>query len=128
MDFWSETNWFAVQTKPFRERLAAAGVGGLDVEVFLPEILQEQMVCGTWRVVTKPLFPNYFFARFSPAVSVDAIRYVRGVLRVLGTSKFPIPVNANVISEIHDRVHADGYIRLEVPRFKNGDRVSIEDG
>ena len=56
MDFLTETNWFAIQTKPHCERLAAAGVARLDLEVFLPRVNQEQIICGTRHRVVKPLF------------------------------------------------------------------------
>ena len=46
MDFGEETNWFAVQAKPFQEKLAAASVVKFDAEIFLPRIKQEQS-CGT---------------------------------------------------------------------------------
>src|SRR5215207_2976218 len=44
--FWTEANWFAVQAKPHRENLAAASISNLEIEVFLPRIKQEQLVCG----------------------------------------------------------------------------------
>ena len=78
MDFWRETYWFAVQTKPYRESLAAASVAKLDVEVCLPKIRQEQPVCGVPRFVSKALFTGYFFARFCPLLSLDAVRYASG--------------------------------------------------
>ena len=128
MDFWCETNWYAVQTKPHHEQLAAASVAKLDVEAFLPRIKQEQSVCGVPRLVTKSLFLGYFFARLCPLLSYDAVRYALGVLRVVGTSRFPIPVEEQIISSIKEHVHADGFIRLERKPFLAGDQVSIEQG
>jgi transcriptional antiterminator RfaH len=128
MDIWRETNWFAVQSKPRQENLAAAGVSECDVEVFLPKVRQEQMVCGIERLVIKPLFTGYFFARFSPVLILDTIRYIRGVLRVVGNAAFPIPLNEEIISAIRGRVESDGFIRLEETRFQPGDRVTIEQG
>jgi transcriptional antiterminator RfaH len=128
MDFGQETSWYAVQAKPYRESLAAASVAKLDAEVFLPRIKQEQMVCGVARVVTKPLFTGYFFARFCPLLLLDAVRHAHGALRVVGTSRFPIPLDAEVIFAIQDRVQADGFIKLEAKPFQPGDRVAIEQG
>jgi transcriptional antiterminator RfaH len=128
MDYWGETNWFAVQSKPRQENIAAARVARLDVEVFLPRIRQEQLVCGATRTVTKPLFAGYFFARFSPLLGFDAVRYAQGVLRVVGTQRFPIPLEGEVISAIRSRVQADGYIPLETEPFVPGDKVTIEQG
>ncbi|MEO8427757.1 MAG: transcription termination/antitermination NusG family protein [Verrucomicrobiota bacterium] len=128
MDFWQQTNWFAVQAKPFRENLASASVAKLDAEVFLPKVKQEQAVCGIQRSVTKPLFPGYFFARFSPILLQEAVRYARGVLRVVGTSRFPIPLDENIISAVRQRVEDDGFVRLTAPSFQPGDQVCIEEG
>src|SRR6185503_9815033 len=97
MDIWHETNWFAVQTKPSRENVAAGSLAQLDVEVFLPKVRQEQLVCGVARMVTKPLFCNYLFGRFCPVLLLDAVRYACGVLRVVSTSGLPLPLEAGII-------------------------------
>jgi len=128
MDFWNETNWFAIQAKPFRENLAAVGLAELDVEVFLPKIREEQSVCGVVRPVAKPLFAGYFFARFSPVTLLDTVRYAKGVLCVVGTRQFPVPIEAAVIQSIRDRVQDDGFVHLEHRPFRPGDKVSIEEG
>ena len=128
MNYWQETNWFAIQTKPHQETLAAAYVAKLDAEVFLPKVKQEQMICGFARMVTKPLFPGYFFARFCPTLSYEVVRYAYGVLRVVGTRHFPIPLDAEVISAIQNRVQSDGFIRLQRKRFLPGEKVTIEKG
>lgn len=128
MDFWSETNWFAVQSKPQRENLAAASLTELDLAVFLPRIRQEQLVCGYERMVTKPLFRGYLFARFSPILLLETIRHARGVLRVVGGAEQPVPVDEDIISAIRDRIEPDGFIRLERPAFHPGDRILIEQG
>jgi transcriptional antiterminator RfaH len=128
MDIWEQTNWYVVHAKAYRENLAAASVGALDVEVFLPRVKRDQMVGGIWRAVARPLFPGYFFARFCPNLLLDAIRRARGVLSVLGTSRVPVPLADEVICEIHNRTRPDGFIRLESRPFRPGDRVAIEQG
>ena len=128
MDFWAEMNWFAVQTKPFQEKLAAASVAKFDAEVFLPRIRQERLVCGITRLLTKPLFSGYFFAKFSPLLLCEAVRHARGVFRIVGANRFPIPLDEDVILAIRARVEGDGFVRLKSPSFKPGDPVSIEDG
>lgn len=128
MDFWQETNWFAVQTKPFQENLAAARLRQLDLEVFLPRLQREQWVCGVARRVIQPLFPAYLFARFCPSVSGEAIRYVPGVLRVLGNRQSPIPIEPEIISSIRERIQEDGFVRLQPRPFEPGDKVTIAQG
>src|SRR6266542_985904 len=124
----TEANWFAIQAKPHREDLAAASLDALDLEVFLPKVKPEQMVCGFARFVTKPLFPGYFFARFCPFLSYDVVRYAYGVLRVVGTRRFPIPLDAEVVLAIKARVQDDGFIHLQRKRFLPGEKVAVEKG
>ena len=128
MDFLRETNWFAVQTKAHSERIAASGVSRLDLEVFLPQVRQEQVVCGFRRMIVKPLFRGYFFARFCPAVSLDAVRAAYCVLRVVGSTYFPIPLASVVIDGLRASVKTDGFIQLQTRSFCPGDEVTIEHG
>ena len=128
MDFMIETRWFAVQTKPQRENLAAASISKLDLEVLLPKIRQQQLVCGVKRNLTKALFTGYLFAKFSPVLLLDSVRYARGVLRVLGTGSLPTPVDDEIILTIQERVQADGFIQLKPTHFQPGAQVTIEQG
>lgn len=128
MDFSEETNWFAIHTKPHQEQLAAARLRQLDLEVFLPRLRQDQFVCGVPRLVTKPLFPGYLFARYCPLVSGEAVRYVPGVLRVVGSSKSLIPLEPEIIASIRERIQSDGFVRLQPPKFRPGEKVRIEHG
>jgi transcriptional antiterminator RfaH len=128
IDFWQKTSWFAVQTKPYQENMAAARVAKLDLQVFLPRIREERSVCSVVRMVTKALFPGYFFTRLCPLVSIDAVRYTPGVLRVVSSGRFPIPVDDEVVCELQDRAKEDGLIKIRPQGLKPGDRVSILDG
>jgi transcriptional antiterminator RfaH len=127
MDLWRETNWYAVQSKPHQENVAAARVAKLDTEVFLPKVKQERLVCGVWRLVARPLFPGYFFSKFCPLLLLDPVRYAPGVLRVVGNGRFPLPVDDAIVSQILSRVQSDGLIRLE-QALRPGDKVLIEEG
>jgi len=128
MDIWSDTNWYAIQTKPSREKLAAASVGQLDLEVFFPRAKQEESICGAKRLSIKPLFTGYFFARFCPLLSFDAVRYAKGVLRVVGTSRSLLPVEQALIASIQERAQADGLVYLEAQPLIPGDKVLVEQG
>lgn len=128
MDWWRETNWYAVQSRPFGEHLAAAQVGRLDLELFLPRVQQERLICGVHRTLTKALFPGYFFARFCPGVSLGAVRSTPGVLRVVGTPRLPIPVAPEIVQALRERTGDDGFVRFEPKSFRPGERVRIEEG
>jgi len=128
MDMWKETNWFAVQAKPFRESSAALSVSKVDAEVFFPRIREARLVCGVSRDMIKPLFPGYFFAKFCPLLSLDTVRYAAGVLRVVGTACLPIAIDEQIILAIRARIETDGFIRLTRRSFQPGDRVLVEAG
>jgi|KBSSwiStaDraftv2_1062776.scaffolds.fasta_scaffold262302_2 transcriptional antiterminator RfaH len=128
MESWEETNWFVIQAKVHCENLAAANVARTDLEVFLPRIKKDQLICGVRRTVTRPLFPGYFFAQFCPLLSLDTVRYARGVLRVVGARCHPIAVTGEVITAIRDRIQEDGFIRVDPKPLRSGEIVAIEQG
>src|SRR6516225_2164570 len=98
MDIWRETNWFAIHAKACRESFAAENVRALGIEVFLPQVHDERLIRRCWRIVTKPLFAGYLFAHFCPMETLGAVRHAHGVLTVLNTGRFPIPVDDQIIS------------------------------
>jgi transcription antitermination factor NusG len=128
MEFGDDLNWFAIQTKPQQERLAAVHLERRDVDVFLPRILQDQKVCGIYRTVCRALFSGYCFARFRPLVSFDAVRYAPGVLRVVGGEGGPIPLDPGIIGAIRAERQEDGYIRLQPRRLVEGEKVTVDRG
>jgi transcriptional antiterminator RfaH len=128
IDLWREHNWFAIHTKPRRENFAATNVLSLGVETLLPRVKVYHLLHGATRTITKPLFPSYFFARFSPQHSLELVRRARGVLRVISSGRFPIPVDDEAVHEIRDRVEGDGLIRIHPEDLKPGDCVSIQEG
>ncbi len=128
VDLWGANQWFAIHTKMRREDFAAANVRRLGIEIFLPRLRVEHPASGSRRSTVKALFPGYFFARFRPATSLESVEYSRGVLSVVSSGRFPVPVDAGIISEIRDRAEEDGLIRIHMRSLKPGDRVSIQDG
>ena len=127
-DFWQKTSWFAIHTKPHQEKVAAARVAKLHLDVFLPRIKGEKSIRCSVGLATKPLFPCYFFTRFCPLVAIEAVRYTHGVLHVVSCGQFPTPVEDGVIREIQDRVEENGLVRIDPRGFRAGDRVSIQSG
>lgn len=128
MDIWQEIHWFALHAKTCRESFAADNVRGLGVEVFLPQIREERLIRRCRRTVSRPLFAGYFFARFSPEESLEMVRHARGVLAVLSTGRFPIPVAEPIIAGIQSRLAPDGFVCLPKLQLARGARVRIEEG
>lgn len=59
---------------------------------------------------------------------MDVVRYTPGVLRILGSTRFPLPVAPELISEIQRRTGTDGLVLLEDHRFQPGEEVRVEQG
>jgi transcriptional antiterminator RfaH len=128
LNLWQKTNWFAVQTKANQEKFVSALVAKSGLEVFLPQIRTEQLIDRRICRLASALFPGYFFSRFCPLECLEAVRYTHGILRVVSSGRFPMPVEPHIIASIRDRIQPDGFIRLEAKCFKPGDKVTIEQG
>jgi hypothetical protein len=74
INIWQKTSWFAIQSKSRQERLAAARVAELDLEVFLPQLREGKSTRDAIPRNPKALFSGYFFARFCPLESFEAVR------------------------------------------------------
>lgn len=122
-----QSNWYAVQTKPYREDQAASNIRRLGLTVLLPKIMREKLEYGNVRTQVKPLFPGYLFARFSPSPHFHSIRYARGVTRVLCAGDTPVPLSEEIIGTIQSRVGTDGYVRIGSP-LRQGEEVVINEG
>jgi transcriptional antiterminator RfaH len=128
IDLWRQTNWFAIHTKPRRENFAAANVRALGIETLLPLLKVDRFASGIERMIVKPLFPGYFFARFCPEKAFESVEFSQGVLRVVSSGKFPIPVGDKIIWEIQHRVQGDGLIRINPRALAPGTPVTIRNG
>jgi transcriptional antiterminator RfaH len=124
----SETQWYAVHAKAHHESLAAANVATNGIEVFFPRVKQPRLVRGIARGFIKPLFAGYFFARFCPALGLDLVRYARGVLNVVSTGRFPIPLGEEIVASIQAQVQSNGCVEILAPTMRPGNWVAIEQG
>jgi transcriptional antiterminator RfaH len=127
-DPWRDVNWFAIHAKPRRESFAYQNIGALGIEVLLPRIKVERLIRGAARQGTKPLFPGYFFARFSPVDAFESVKATQGVLRVVSSGRTPIPVDDDIIREIKGRIQQDGLIRIRPQVLAPGTLVTIQSG
>jgi transcriptional antiterminator RfaH len=128
LDLWRDVSWFAIHAKTRRENFAARNVSAVGVEILLPRVKAERLLRGIAQQGTSPLFPGYFFARFSPEKSLESVKCARGVLQVLSSGRFPIPVHGEVVREIQNRIQEDGFIRIHPQCLTAGTRVTIQSG
>lgn len=121
--------WYVLQTKPMAEESVRQHLANARFEAFLPRI--KTMVRGSGKSVSriKTLFPSYLFARVNlrdPNL-YRMIKYTRGVRKILGDGTYPVPVPAEMIEIIKERVGADGCIEQRLI-LKKGDAVRIRGG
>jgi transcriptional antiterminator RfaH len=128
MDYFSNSNWYAIHTHPCREAVAAMNIERLGLEVFLPKMKKTKSVWGVAQMVVKPLFSGYLFARFSPAKYLHLIQYARGVRRVVGNGERPLPVDDEIIMAVRSGMDEDGYLQITPRPLRRGDRVVVQDG
>jgi transcriptional antiterminator RfaH len=124
-----EIQWFAIQARAGVEAAAESNLRALSIETLLPLVRRRvHHATRTPRMVLRPLFPGYFFARFCAAVLLRAVKYSRGVLCVVGGGGQPWPLDDSIIADIRERIGAEGWIELGERRFQAGDRISITAG
>jgi transcriptional antiterminator RfaH len=122
-----DPRWFAIQSKPRGEDVAGHTLRTLGIEVLLPKVRRHRL--GELRTfAARPLFSGYLFGRFCLKQHLHAVRYSRGVVRVVGSRDQPVPVDEDVIAACRGRMDPEGFVELDEPGFQRGDRLRIETG
>ncbi len=120
-------NWYVVQTKPKKENQVEFYLTNDGIEAFLPLYQNYSFRFGRNIQQITPLFPGYIFARFDLDQHHYAVRWTRGVARILGTGLEPVPMDDLVIEIIKNRVDKDNVVK-QGKAFRRGDRVRIKAG
>ena len=130
MTTWNDLHWFAIQTRPNAEAAAESQLRSLRIETLLPLARRPvRHATRAPRMVLRPLFRGYLFARFCAAVSLRAVNYSRGVLRVLGgASDRPWAVDDSIVVAIRERLDPDGCVEFVDRPFGAGDAVRVTAG
>lgn len=121
--------WFAICTNPKQEDRAYLNLQAANVECFSPKIQEPRRneFTGAVKLVARPLFPRYIFARFRVVSSLRKVRFTRGVLKVVSFNLKPAPIEDEVIEFMKSRVRKDGFLSVG-EALKPGDKVRIKDG
>lgn len=122
-------SWYCIHTKPQKESFASSMVSErLGLEIYLPLLRQQKTIRRVRRVVTAPLFPRYFFARFDLATHLRAVRYSPDVLTVVNFGGAPAQVGFDLIEELRTSAgENEGFFVLR-PDFQPGESVEITEG
>jgi transcriptional antiterminator RfaH len=119
-------NWYVVQSKPREEIRAKKLLERKHIQAYLPliETARTRGVLREYQI--KPLFPGYLFCRFDREHSLAAVRWSRGVVKILPASDTPVSVDDEVVNAIRDLEGKDGLIRRR--QFKKNDRIRVANG
>jgi len=121
------SSWFVCQTKVREEARARYFLAEKGYEVYLPMMESQRMVGSRVILGQKPLFPNYLFARFrNEASDLYAVRWTKGVVKILPESVSPASVDDQVVESIRALSQEDGVVRKK--DLKKNDRVKILQG
>jgi transcription antitermination factor NusG len=97
--------WFAIQVRPRHERLTAQVLQNKGYEHFLP-LYTTNGGRGKSTKVEAPLFPGYVFCKFDAKVRGPIVT-TPGVIRIVGSTKGPIPVDEIELEAIRRVVRND---------------------
>jgi transcription termination/antitermination protein NusG len=119
-----ENAWVAVQVKLNREHVVSAILRRAGYEEFLPLYCPRSP--GTTASRERPLFPGYLFCRYTTRIAYRIVQ-APGVIRLVGESHAPLPVDEHEITAIQRVVRSGIY--NEPWRFAEpGARVRIRVG
>ncbi|MDH3444540.1 MAG: UpxY family transcription antiterminator [Deltaproteobacteria bacterium] len=119
--------WYAIKSKPNREKEVQRRLNDLGIEVFLPWMRARRRRRGRPQWVLVPLFPNYLFTRLDLQVSGKAARYVPGVKDFLKFGSHVAEVSDAIIEQLRERC-PDGVAQIDQLKFKPGQAVRIQEG
>jgi transcriptional antiterminator RfaH len=122
--------WFVVHTHARMEAIAAANLGRLGFETYLPLFSKRRSHAGRVDQISAPLFPRYIFVALNPDQGGwRVIRSTRGAIDVVRFGNELAAVSKALLEDIRAREDSTGHVVL-ARQFapKPGDRVNIQKG
>ena len=119
--------WYVIYTKPSSEDIARDHLVRKDIHVFLPKIRECRYSSKGEKAKIKPLFPNYLFAHMAYPKDYYTVIWAKGVKRIVGNGKEPIPLDDSVVGYFQKQTEKKGFIQPS-PRLKTGDTVRVRNG
>lgn len=122
------SSWYAIQTFPRHEKAVVDQLQREHIECLLPLIARVHKWSDRNQAVNLPLFPGYAFVRLNE-YRLDRVRVLRkpGVVRFVGTSQGPIPLEVYEIKHIRQLI--ENKIDCQPhPFLQAGQRVRIRNG
>ncbi len=118
-------HWYALYTKPKKERQVDATLRGQGIETYLPTV--QRKVRRRDRPDRVVYFPCYLFARMDlSVVPRSTIDWMPGIRRIVGTGGQPAIVDDEIVEMVRQRL--DAIEEVGYGNLKHGDRVRIVSG
>ena len=121
-------HWYALHTKPHKERQVNSLLSSRKIETFLPLLKVNPVNPRAAR--EKPYFPSYLFVHVDiDLIGLSVLRWTPGLLRMVEFGGELGTVPASLISQIRNRlaeIRAAGGMSLD--SLSTGDRVRIVSG
>jgi transcription antitermination factor NusG len=122
----STRDWFALRIRSRCEKTVAANLNEKGYEVFLPLYRCKRRWSDRVKEIEEPLFPGYLFCRLDLQKRLP-ILVTPHVLRIVGTGKMPVPVDATEITALQSIVKS-GLEARPWPFLRLGQRVRVLQG
>jgi transcriptional antiterminator RfaH len=119
--------WYALRSKPNREKEVQKRLTDLGIEVFLPWLRTRRRRRGRSQWVLVPLFPGYLFSCLDLEVSGKTARYVPGVKDFLKFGSHVAEVSQAIVDELRARCPG-GIAEIDPIRIAPGELVRIHEG
>jgi transcription elongation factor/antiterminator RfaH len=117
--------WYAVQTSPGKDRLAASHLARQQFSVFAPRLQKTIRHARQFRVVTVPLFPGYLFLRINlSGQRWRAVNGTFGVRTLVMSGSRPLPIPDATIAQLQQAFGT----RAAAPRIAPGQQVKVLQG
>lgn len=122
--------WYAVQTKPRQETVAALNLQRQHYHTYLPKICLRKRRRQQWKKVVEPLFPRYLFIEITAdEQSIAPVRSTVGVAGLVRFGKMLVAVPAPVIAFLKEHEQDDTEVRADDKwPHKPGDVVQVLQG
>ena len=127
-DLGTSTQWYAVQTRSNFETIVTRELSTKGIENYCPAVEELHRWADRKKLVHRPVFPGYVFARFADVGSTrQMVRQTNGAVRILGTCEKIEPVPDSEINSIR-RLLKSGHSCYSHPFFQDGEMVRVKRG
>jgi len=121
-------NWYAVQTYSCRERVVANNFLRKGICYYLPMLKERHRWSDRIKTVEVPLFKNYLFVKTVPLwEEFWKITCTKGVTRILGDEREPIPIPDKEISSIA-QILTENVRPMLLSQLQAGHYVKVKSG